>query len=96
MPTGPHDPHMGTNHRRQGMLEKRALDVVTAKAVREAKRIVAIWKVGGRKVESYGFTCGSAPRPPPDIRGFICPACQQIGEMICARSTATPTQRLNR
>jgi hypothetical protein len=34
---------MGTNERRPDRLEKRARDNVTAKAVREAKRVVGIW-----------------------------------------------------
>jgi hypothetical protein len=34
---------MGINHHRLGALEKRAREVVTARAVREAKRIVGIW-----------------------------------------------------
>jgi hypothetical protein len=33
---------MGTNQRRLDMLEKRACDAVTAKAAREAKRIIGI------------------------------------------------------
>ena len=43
MPSAAHDPHMGTNERRLDRLEKRARDVITAKAVREAKRVVGIW-----------------------------------------------------
>jgi len=43
MPTGQHDRYMGTNHRRLDMLEKRARDAVSAKAAREAKRVVGIW-----------------------------------------------------
>jgi hypothetical protein len=34
---------MGSNQRRLDMLEKRARDAVTAKAAREAKRIIGIW-----------------------------------------------------
>jgi hypothetical protein len=43
MPTGGHDPHMGTNERRLDMAEKRVRDVATAKAAREARRVVGIW-----------------------------------------------------
>jgi hypothetical protein len=41
MPTAAHDPHMGTNECRLDRPEKRVRDIVTAKAVREAKRVVA-------------------------------------------------------
>jgi hypothetical protein len=42
MPTGAHDPHMGTDERRLDMLEKRVRDLTTAKGG-EAKRVVDIW-----------------------------------------------------
>jgi GAF domain-containing protein len=43
---------MGTNERRLDMLEKRARDVVTTKAAREAKRVLGIWNARQPHVEA--------------------------------------------
>jgi hypothetical protein len=41
MPTGAHDPRMGTNERRLDVLEKRARDAVSQAAERDAKCLLA-------------------------------------------------------
>jgi hypothetical protein len=65
-----------TNHRRLDMLEKRASDAITAKAPREANRIVGI--------------CGSIRNRDSDRTGLplatlLLPACRQPGEVDLRR-----------
>jgi hypothetical protein len=82
MPTGAHDPHMGTNQRRLDMLEKRARDAVTDKAAREAKR-VGIWNArhaANRDLWFYPTIGAPIAAECPWLR-FYCPACRQIGEV---------------
>jgi hypothetical protein len=83
MPTGPHDPGMGTNERRLDMLEKRARDAVTAKAAREAKRVVGIWNARHAVNRDLWFypTIGAAIAAECPWLRFYCPACRQIGEV---------------
>jgi hypothetical protein len=83
MPTGGHDQCMGTNERRLDMLEKRARDVVTAKAVRDAKRIVGIWTARHAANRHLWFypTIGAAIAAECPWLRFYCPACRQIGEV---------------
>jgi hypothetical protein len=47
---------MGSNRRRLDMFEKRARDAITAKAAREAKRVVGIWNARERRAATCGFT----------------------------------------
>jgi hypothetical protein len=49
MYTAQHDARMSTNHRRLDIIEKRARDALKDQAVREARRIVAIWN--GRRAK---------------------------------------------
>jgi hypothetical protein len=56
---------MGRNERRLDMLEKRARDVVTAKAAREAKRVVGIWNASLRRRSERDGRCNSR-------RGDVC------------------------
>jgi hypothetical protein len=70
MPTGAHDPRMGTNERRLDMLEKRARDVVTAKAAREAKRVVGIWNAT-HAANRFGSIPPLALRLPRNALGYI-------------------------
>jgi hypothetical protein len=83
MPTGGHDPHMATNERRLDMLEKRARDAVSEVAERDARRIVAIWN--GRRAKGrelwFRLRIGAAIAAGHPWLTFICPACQQIGEI---------------
>jgi hypothetical protein len=83
MPTGAHDPHMGTNQRRLDMLEKQARNVVSEGAERDARRIVAIWN--GRRAKGrelwFHLRIGAAIAAGQPWLTFICPACQQIGEI---------------
>jgi hypothetical protein len=78
---------MGTNERRLDMLEKRARDAVTAKAAREAKRVVAIWN--GRRAKGrelwFHLRIGAAIAAGHPWLMFLCPACQQIGEIDLRR-----------
>jgi hypothetical protein len=87
MPTAAHDRHMGTNERRLDMLEKRARDVVMAKAACEAKRAVGIWNArhrANRDLWSYP-TIGAAIAVEHPWLCFYCPACRQIGEVDLRR-----------
>ena len=83
MPTGAHDPHVGTNERRLDMLEKRTRDVVTARAVRAAKRVVGIWNAMRATNRDLWFypTIGAAISAECPWLRFYCPACRQIGEV---------------
>jgi hypothetical protein len=74
---------MGTNERRLDMLEKRAREVVTAKAAREAKRVVGIWNArhtASRDLWFYPTIDAAIGTECPWLR-FYCPACRQIGEV---------------
>jgi hypothetical protein len=83
MPTGAHDPVMGTNHRRLDMLEKRAREAVTDKAAREAERVVGIWNARHAANRDLWFyhTIGAAIAAECPWLRFYCPACRQIGEV---------------
>jgi hypothetical protein len=76
-------PVMGTNHRRQDMLEKRAREIVTAKAAREAKRVVGVWNARHAANRDLWFypTIGAAIAAECPWLRFYCPACRQIGEV---------------
>jgi hypothetical protein len=83
MPTGAHDSHRGTNERRLDRLEKRARDVVTAKAARGAERVVGIWNArhaANLDLWFYPTIGGAIAAECPWLR-FYCPACRQIGEV---------------
>jgi hypothetical protein len=54
---------MGTNERRLDMLEKRTRDVVTAKAAREAKRVVGIWNARHAANRDFWFYPGASASP---------------------------------
>jgi hypothetical protein len=58
---------MGTNESRLDRLEKRARDIVTAKAAREAKRVVGIWNArqGANRDLWFYPTIGAACRGMP-------------------------------
>jgi hypothetical protein len=92
MLTGPHDPQMGTNERRLDMLEKRARDALTDQAVRDARRIVAIWN--GRRAKGrelwFHLRIGAAIAAGHPWLTFICPGCQQIGEIDLRRLDRHP------
>jgi hypothetical protein len=81
MPTDAHDPVTGTNERRLDMLEKRAREVVTAKAAREAKRVVGIWNARHVANLWYHHTIGAAMASECAWLRFYCPACRQIGQV---------------
>jgi hypothetical protein len=87
MPTGPHDPNMGTSERRLDRIEKRARDAVTAKAAREAKRVVGIWNARHAANRDLWFypTIGAAIVAKCPWLRFYCPACRQIGEVDLRR-----------
>jgi hypothetical protein len=74
---------VGTNQRRHDMLEKRARDALTDKAFRDARRIVAIWN--GRRAKGrelwFHLRIGAAIAAGRPWLMFLCPACQQIGEI---------------
>jgi hypothetical protein len=74
---------MGTNERRLDRLEKRARDAVTAKAVREAKRVVGILNARHAANRDLWFypTIGAAIAAECPWLRFYCPACRQIGEV---------------
>jgi hypothetical protein len=83
MPTAAHDPHMGTNERRLDMLEKRVRDALSEAAERDARRIVAIWnsrRAKGRELWFHLRIGGAIAADHPWLM-FVCPACQQIGEI---------------
>jgi hypothetical protein len=73
----------GTNERRPDMLAKRARDVATTKAAREAKRVVGIWNARHRANRDLWFypTIGAAIAAEHPWLRFYCPACRQIGEV---------------
>jgi hypothetical protein len=96
MPTGPHDLRMGTNERRLDRLEKRARDAVTAKAAREAKRVIGIWNArhaANRDLWFYLAIGAAIAAECPWLR-FYCPACRQIGGLISGSVTAIVARRL--
>jgi hypothetical protein len=86
---------MGINERRLDMLEKRARDVITAKAAREAKRVVGIWNARHAANRDLWFypTIGAAIAAECPWLRFYCPACRQIGEVDCASLTAIVARR---
>jgi hypothetical protein len=92
MPTGAHDPRMDTNQRRLDMLEKRARDAISEVAERDARRIVAIWN--GRRTKGrelwFHLRIGAAIAASHPWLTFICPACQQIGEIDLRRLDRHP------
>jgi hypothetical protein len=76
-------PQMSTNHRRLEMLEKRTRDVVTAREVCEAKRIVGIWNArhaANRDLWFYPTIDAAIAAECPWLR-FYSPACRHIGEV---------------
>jgi hypothetical protein len=87
MPTGAHDPRMGTNERRLDMLEKRAREAITAEAAREAKRVVGIWNARHAVNRDLWFypTIGAAIAVECPWLRFCCPVCRQIGEVDLRR-----------
>jgi hypothetical protein len=74
---------MGTNERRLDMLEKRARDVVSERAERDAKHIVAIWNARRAKGCELWFHLhvGAAIAAGHPWLSFYCPGCSQIGEI---------------
>jgi hypothetical protein len=92
MLTRAHDSHMGTNERRLDMLEKRARDAVTETAERDARRIVAIWN--GRRAKGrelwFHLRLGAGVAAGRPWLMFLCPACQQIGEIDLRRLDRHP------
>jgi hypothetical protein len=92
MPTGAHDPRMGTNERRLDMIEKRARDAISEVAERDARRIVAIWN--GRRAKGrelwFHLRIGAAIAAGHPWLTFLCPACQQIGEIDLRRLDRHP------
>jgi hypothetical protein len=97
MPTGAHDPHMGTNERRLDMLEKRARDALSEAAERDARRIVAIWN--GRRAKGrelwFHLRIGAAIAAIRGCLSFV-QAAGRSARLICARLIVIPTRRLNR
>jgi hypothetical protein len=92
MPTGQHDRARGTNQRRLDRIEQKARDAVTDKAVRDAKRIVAIWngrRAKGRELWFHLRIRAAIAAGPPWLT-FICPARQQIGEIDLRRFDRHP------
>jgi hypothetical protein len=83
MPTAAHDPRMGSNERRLDMLEKRVRDALSEATERDARRIVAIWNSRRAKGRELWFhlRIGAAIAAGHPWPTFICPACQQIGEI---------------
>jgi hypothetical protein len=99
MPTGAHDPHMGTNHRRLDMLEKRTRALVSEAAQRDARRIVAIWngtRAKGRELWFHLRIGAAIAAGYPYGSVSIAPAAGRSARLICVRSTAIPPRRLNR
>jgi hypothetical protein len=74
---------MSTNERRLDMLEKRAREAISETAERDARRIVAIWN--GRRAKGrelwFHLRIGGAIAADHPWLIFVCPACQQIGEI---------------
>jgi hypothetical protein len=96
MPTGAHDPDMGTNERRLDRLEKRARDFVTAKAAREAKRVVGIWNArhaANRDLWVYP-TIGAALAVEWPWLAFIARPVGKLVRLICASLSAIVVRRL--
>jgi hypothetical protein len=65
------------------MLEKRARDALSEVAQRDARRIVAIWngrRAKGRELWFYLRIVAAIAAGHPWMT-FLCPACQQIGEI---------------
>jgi hypothetical protein len=69
-------------NRRLDMLEKRAREALSNVAERDARRIVAMWN--GRRAKGrelwFHLRIGAAIAAGPWLM-FLCPACQQIGEI---------------
>jgi hypothetical protein len=89
---------MGTNERRLDMLEKRARDVVTERAERDARRIVAIWngrRAKGRELWFHLRIGAAIASGHPWLTSFA-PPTSRSARLTCAGSTAIPTRRLNR
>jgi hypothetical protein len=83
MPTGAHEPYMGTNERRLDTFEKRARDLVTAKAAREARRVVGTWNArhsANRDLWFYPTISAAVAAEHPWLH-FYCRACRQICEV---------------
>jgi hypothetical protein len=83
MATGPRDRHMGTNQRCLNMLDKRARYAITEVSERDSRRIVAIWngrRAKGHKLR-FDLTVGVTIATGHPWLTFICPACQQTGEI---------------
>jgi hypothetical protein len=71
------------NERRLDILEKRARDAVSNLAELDARRIVAIWngrRAKGRELWSH-LRIGAAIAVGHPWLTFVCPGCQQIGEI---------------
>ena len=74
---------MGPNRRNLDRHEKTVRAIRRAKAVREAKRVVAIWNArhaGNRELWFYPTIGAAITAGCPWLR-FYCPACRQIGEV---------------
>jgi hypothetical protein len=74
---------MATNRCRRDRIEQRAPAAVTEIAERDAWRIVAIWNSRCAKGRELWFhlRIGAALAAHHPWLAFVCPACQQIGEI---------------
>jgi hypothetical protein len=83
---------MDTNERRLDMLEKRAREAVSDVAERDARRIVAMWN--GRRAKGrelwFHLRIGAAIAAGRPWLTFLCPGCQQIGEIDLRRLDRHP------
>jgi hypothetical protein len=83
MLTGRHDRHMSTHEHRLDRIEQRGGDAIRESAERGAKRIVAVWTGRREKGRELWFhlRVGAAIVAGYPWLTFICPGCQQIGEI---------------
>jgi hypothetical protein len=88
---------MGTNERRLNMLEKRVRDSITEAAERDARQIVAIWNARQASGEDLWFhlRIGAAIAAGQPWLSFCCQRASKSARLICARSIAIRTRRLN-